>query len=153
MELRWNFYTGLACSLLAGAPTALSYDALYAFGDETRVDALSDVTLFDKSFDGPGADYVFWDPIHPTTKSHSLIADWFLAVVSPLSPQIAVAASGADLELKVGNLQSEKTYVLQSSSDLSNWSDLKNLSAGASHLFTSVPNDAARTFFRVKWRR
>ena len=141
---QFDFYTGVK-SFLGNA-------SAYGF-TKTRVDALSDVTLLDKSFDGPGADYVFWDPIHPTTKSHSLIADWFLAVVSPLSPQIAVAASGADLELEVGNLQPENTYVLQSSRDLSNWSDLKSLSAGASPLFTSIPNDTTRRFFRVKWRR
>jgi phospholipase/lecithinase/hemolysin len=41
------------------------------------IDALADVTLLDKSFDGPGAKYVFWDPIHPTSKAHGYIADWF----------------------------------------------------------------------------
>src|SRR5882724_1136420 len=44
-------------------------------------DALSDVRLLDKSFDGPGAKYVFWDPIHPTTKAHGIIADWFYAAL------------------------------------------------------------------------
>ena len=58
---------------------------------ETDRDVLSDVTLLDKSFDGPGANYVFWDPIHPTTKSHAIIAGWHDAVVTPLSPQIAAA--------------------------------------------------------------
>ena len=41
------------------------------------IDALADPTLLDKSFNGPGAKYVFWDPIHPTSKAHSFIADWF----------------------------------------------------------------------------
>lgn len=41
------------------------------------IDALEDIKLLDKSFDGPGANYVFWDPIHPTTKAHGIIADWF----------------------------------------------------------------------------
>ena len=42
-----------------------------------NLSALSDPKLLDKSFDGPGAKYVFWDPIHPTTKAHSYIEDWF----------------------------------------------------------------------------
>jgi thermolabile hemolysin len=47
--------------------------------------ALTDLKLLDKSFNGPGAKYVFWDPIHPTTKSHSYIADWFYtAIGNPL---------------------------------------------------------------------
>ena len=45
------------------------------------IDALTDFKLLDKSFDGPGAKYVFWDPIHPTTKSHSYIADWFYTAI------------------------------------------------------------------------
>jgi thermolabile hemolysin len=45
------------------------------------IDALSDPSLLDKSFDGPGAKYVFWDPIHPTSKAHSYIADWFYTAI------------------------------------------------------------------------
>ena len=45
----------------------LSHASRYGF-TETEIDALADVTLLDKSFDGPGSRYVFWDPIHPTTK-------------------------------------------------------------------------------------
>ena len=45
------------------------------------IDALSDPTLLDKSFNGPGAKYVFWDPIHPTSKAHSYIADWFYTAI------------------------------------------------------------------------
>ncbi|HKI70756.1 MAG TPA: hypothetical protein VKA81_00130, partial [Verrucomicrobiae bacterium] len=39
-------------SLLANAKA-------YGF-TETKIDAISDLTLFDKRFDGPGANYVFW---------------------------------------------------------------------------------------------
>lgn len=42
----------------------------------TDIDALADLSLLGKSFDGPGSLYVFWDSIHPTTKAHALVADW-----------------------------------------------------------------------------
>ena len=45
------------------------------------IDALADPTLLDKSFDGPGSKYVFWDPIHPSSKAHSYIADWFYTAI------------------------------------------------------------------------
>jgi len=48
-------------------------------------DALSDYKLLDKSFTGPGAKYVFWDPIHPTSKAHSYIANFFYVAIG--SPQ------------------------------------------------------------------
>jgi phospholipase/lecithinase/hemolysin len=50
-------------------------------------DALSDPKLLDKSFDGPGAKYVFWDPIHPSSKAHGYIANYFYTALG--SPQPA----------------------------------------------------------------
>ena len=64
----------------------LSHASRYGF-TETEIDALADVTLLDKSFDGPAAATCSWDPIHPTTKAHGLIADWFQAVVAPMQPR------------------------------------------------------------------
>lgn len=51
------------------------------------IDALSDPTLLDKSFNGPGAKYVFWDPIHPTSKGHSYIANLFYVAIGSPQPQ------------------------------------------------------------------
>lgn len=62
-----DIYTKLN-ALLAGA-------ASYGF-TKTNVGARDDTTLSDKSFDGPGANYVFWDSIHPTAKAHAIIAGW-----------------------------------------------------------------------------
>jgi len=45
------------------------------------IDALADPRLLDKSFTGPGANYVFWDPIHPTSKAHGVIAGYFYAAI------------------------------------------------------------------------
>ena len=46
---------------------------------QATVDALDDTNLTDKSFTGPGSDYVFWNPDHPTSKTHQLIASWIYA--------------------------------------------------------------------------
>src|SRR5262249_8611207 len=51
--------------------------AQYGFTNATRA-ALDDPSLADKSFTGPGADYVFWDSLHPTTKLHELLTAWNL---------------------------------------------------------------------------
>ncbi len=75
--------------------------AAYGFTEE-NIDALSDVTLLDKSFDGPGARYVFWDPIHPTTKAHGIVADWFHAArctdESPSGPAAESLSTGTHLQ-------------------------------------------------------
>jgi len=54
-----------------------------------NIDALSDPTLLDKSFNGPGAKYVFWDPIHPTSKAHAYIANLFYAAIGKPQPEAA----------------------------------------------------------------
>jgi phospholipase/lecithinase/hemolysin len=55
--------------------------------------ALNDTTLSDKSFAGPGANYVFWDEQHPTAKTHGLIGGWVYNVVpAPPPPAIVISA-------------------------------------------------------------
>jgi phospholipase/lecithinase/hemolysin len=56
------------------------------------VGALNDHSLFDRSFSGPGADYVFWDSQHPTAKTHSLVAQWVAAVLPPPPPTVSITA-------------------------------------------------------------
>lgn len=53
----------------------LDHFADYGFINATS-GALNTPTLTDESFDGPGANYVFWDMDHYTTKVHALIAEW-----------------------------------------------------------------------------
>ena len=49
----------------------LSHPEIYGI-TTTSIDALEDQGLTDKSFNGPGANYVFWDYLHPTTKVHQV---------------------------------------------------------------------------------
>ena len=92
-----NFNSKLAKSIIAlraTYPDITIYSADIYLGEKTILknfkkdgftkkspDALSDIKLLDKSFDGPGAKYVFWDPIHPTSKAHGFIADWFYTAI------------------------------------------------------------------------
>lgn len=89
-------------ALQAAYPDVTIYKADIYIGEKTllktakangftkkSIDALSDVTLLDKSFDGPGAKYVFWDPIHPTSKSHAYIANVFYVAIGSPPPAAA----------------------------------------------------------------
>ncbi|HEV7928425.1 MAG TPA: hypothetical protein VGR14_23935, partial [Verrucomicrobiae bacterium] len=46
-------------------------------------------------FTGPGADYVFWDSQHPTTKTHNLIAGWVANVLGATSAALTLEIEGA----------------------------------------------------------
>jgi phospholipase/lecithinase/hemolysin len=60
----------------------LSNAASYGF-TQTALDALDDPALSDKSFTGPGSNYVYWDLEHPTSKTHSLIAGYVVSALPP----------------------------------------------------------------------
>src|SRR5437667_2846352 len=94
-------------------------------------DALTDTQLTDKSFTGPGKDYVFWDSIHPTTKAHKLIAQWFYQELPP-PPSLAkldIGVSGGAVQLTLGDLLPGQIYILQSSTNLTGWTDVTTLNA------------------------
>jgi phospholipase/lecithinase/hemolysin len=116
------------------------------------IGALDDPSLGDKSFNGPGSSYVFWDAIHPTTKAHSLIADWayhFLAGAS--SVRLGSSRSGSSFTLQMQNLSPGFTYTLQSSTNLSVWSDYQAVSATNATQTIVTTNSAPRKFFRIRF--
>jgi phospholipase/lecithinase/hemolysin len=49
--------------------------------------------LVDPSFDGPGADYLFWDVIHPTTKAHGLVAQLAGVAIAQFPPSLLAGPS------------------------------------------------------------
>jgi phospholipase/lecithinase/hemolysin len=49
-------------------------------------DALAD--FVNPAFNGPAADYLFWDQIHPTTKAHELFSQWTTNALAASPPVI-----------------------------------------------------------------
>ncbi|MGP8238836.1 MAG: immunoglobulin domain-containing protein [Limisphaerales bacterium] len=64
--------------------------ATYGFTVVTK-DALD--ALDDPTFDGPGADYLFWDVIHPTTKAHQLLSQYVDTALSEFPPSFVAGPS------------------------------------------------------------
>jgi len=106
--------------------------------------------LTDKSFTGPGQDYVFWDKIHPTTKAHALVARWFQQTLSPPS-RLAVAATAGGLLFTFDVLQTGQSYTLQTSMNLSDWNGITSFTATNSFQQWSMPlESSSQEFFRLK---
>ncbi len=114
-------------------------------------DALADLTL-DKSFDGPGRNYVFWDPIHPTTKAHAIVAEWFYeTLIGPQPLLTSLATWPGKMTLTVSGAQIGKTYVVQRSVDFSTWTDVQSIfAATVPPPSLALTNDPPRGFFRLK---
>ncbi|HXC99790.1 MAG TPA: SGNH/GDSL hydrolase family protein [Verrucomicrobiae bacterium] len=119
-----------------------------AFGfSNDSIGALQDPNLTNKSFTGPGADYVFWDPVHPTTKVDILTA---AAAWQSVAVELELAHSGANFNLMATNLFPTLPYTIQSSTNLTTWSNYQTFTAtntNAVFVLTNVP--AAKAFYRV----
>jgi phospholipase/lecithinase/hemolysin len=126
--------------------------APYGF-TETSLDALYDPSLRNKSFTGPGADYMFWG-WHPTTKLHRLIAAWHEEMLtnSVLETVEAHVASGSPV-VQMDHLRVGRDYALQSSTDLRAWSDVQSFTASAgTNQWAGSFDNAGTQFYRLKWQ-
>jgi thermolabile hemolysin len=115
----------------------------------TTIGALEDPNLTDKSFTGPGADYVFWDQIHPSTKVHAMVAA--LAFQS-VGAQLSIEPNGNGLNLIVFNLNPGLPYAIQSSPDLATWSNYQTLAAATTNATLALTNGPGpNVYYRVQY--
>lgn len=128
--------------------------AQYGFTNAT-IAALDDTSLPDKSFTGPGADYVFWNSLHPTTKLHELITVWNLeALTNSVLETLDVQLEGGSSIVQMNHLQIGRDYTLQKSVDFSNWTNLHSFTASAgTNVWTQAPNGTVPGFYRLQWQR
>lgn len=128
-----------------------------AFGfTRSDIAVLDDTNLTNKSFDGPGADYVFWHEAHGTTKLHRLMSTWHLAaltnsVLEKLEPRPA----GKMLVIQMRHLQIGRDYALQNSDDLVKWVDLHAFTAASgTNVWSGETQDTfVSSYFRLKWQK
>ena len=120
----------------------------YGFTVST-IGALQDPDLTDKSFTGPGANYVFWDPVHPTTKGHALLA---AVAFQCVGVQLNLARNGTNLNLTVNNLYPGLSYTIQGSVNLATWTNYQTFTATNTNAVTSLTNGPGTvSFYRVKY--
>jgi hypothetical protein len=144
----------LLVDMLTPFDDVLVHPAQYGF-TRADIDALDDSTLTDKSFTGPGADYVFWDPNHGTSKLNQLIAAWNFETLTSSRPEtLSLAFANSSLVIRMDHLQIGRDYTLQKSKYLSNWSDVQTFTASAgTNLWTGPVNGVTTEFYRLKWQQ
>jgi thermolabile hemolysin len=129
-----------------GLSIVLNAPATYGFTVTTN-GALEDPNLADKSFTGPGADYVFWDVVHPTTKLDAMIA---AVAFDSVAVQLKLASSETNLNLSLRNLYPTLPYTIQNSTDLTRWSNYDTFTATTTNASMVVTNGAGKSmFYRV----
>ncbi len=131
----------------------LANPAQYGF-TQTIIDALHDPLLTNKSFTGPGADYVFWDDLHGTSKLNQLIAAWHLeALTHSILETLDVTISNGSPNIQMKHLLIGRDYTLQGSTNLSNWQDIQAFTAAAgTNRWTGAAAAVPAAFYRLKWQ-
>jgi len=115
--------------------TVVNDDALDALGDPT--------------FDGPGADYLFWDVIHPTTKAHGWVAQLAESAVGQFAPSIAsgpsneTVAAGSRLQMSADVLDATNFQ----------WFFNKRKITGATNAAYDIASAAAANAGSIMWKR
>ncbi len=111
--------------------------------------ALEDPSLTNKSFNGPGADYVFWDVVHPTTKLDAMTGG---AAYELVAVGLNLAQSGTNFNLTVSNLCPGLPYTMQSSTNLTAWSNYQSFNAVSTNTNMAVTNGPRnKAYYRVAY--
>jgi phospholipase/lecithinase/hemolysin len=116
--------------------------------------AMQDDGLSNRSFTGPGADYVFWDQYgHPTAKGHAMIAQRFLQTLTNAVPErLALATSGSTATLTMGKLLIGRNYVVEASDDLKHWSGAYPFTAtSGTNEWNGIITNSAQ-YYRLAWQ-
>ena len=131
----------------------LANPASYGF-TKTYPDALSDPALTDQSLNGPGANYVFWDPDNPTAKAHAIMANTASAAIPlPGHAQITkLTLLGGNNRLDVINIPLGHLGYVDSSPNLLNWTTIGNITGTSATQSIYVPASASPLlFYRVRF--
>jgi phospholipase/lecithinase/hemolysin len=133
--------------------TIITHPATYGF-TQTNIDVLEDPNLADKSFNGAGTNYFFWDYLHPTTKLHAFVANFVQQSMTPMMIR-RLASEGAGNRLELGNLPLGRTGKLEICTDpgLTNWRTHSSILVTNVTQTLVVPTNGlgSRCFFRLNF--
>ena len=127
------------------------YNAPTNYGfTNTSVGVLDDTNQLDKSFNGPGANYLYWDSFgHPSTKMHALLGKLAFSLVGV---QLQLTGRPPNPNLTVSNLYPGLQYSIKGSTNLVNWTNYQTFTATNTNLSMSLSNaPAGKAYYRVQY--
>ncbi len=115
---------------------------------KVAIDALDDPALTDRSLNGPGASYLFWDYLDPSAKVHARLADITQQLVSPVSIA-SLTPLGASNELDVWNIPVGLNGFVQMSADFSTWATGPGITSTNATQAIVVPESGLLQYYRL----
>jgi hypothetical protein len=142
---------GLLESILASPSSYGVVNAQYA---GKTIDALSNPDLSDKSLNGPGAVYIWWDSIDPTAKVHAWMADMTQQLISPARFN-SIAWVNNSNRLDLVNVPIGRNGFVDSCTNLAtipiNWLQRTNFSSVSLTQSVFVPVSGPVQFYRLRY--
>lgn len=137
----------------------LSYPTNYGMINP-GIGALNDDSLGDYSLNGPGADYVFWDHIHPTAKFQRLFAEAARELIWPMEIQSIASVDGTNwlsvVNVPIGRSEEEigvadeEQGEVRGSTNLIDWSSILSFDRTNTTQTISVPVSGPMELYRLQ---
>jgi len=100
--------------------------------------------------DGPGAQYVFWDDLHPTAKVQMHLADLVQQMISPARIS-GISPVGGGYELEMSNVPVGRDGSVRGSGNLVDWMEDLSFSSISVVQDVMVPSTDPSRFFRLQF--
>jgi len=117
------------------------------------IDAIEDPNLTDYSLNGPGANYVFWDPFDPTAKVHEVAADTAQQLLSPVKISNLTTLNGSN-RLDVVNIPIGLNGFVRVRSNLVSgaWTTVTNITSTSASQAVFVPaSGSSPRFYQLQF--
>ncbi|MGD1087283.1 MAG: SGNH/GDSL hydrolase family protein [Verrucomicrobiota bacterium] len=126
------------------------YGLTNALYDGQSIDVIENVSLTDKSLDGPGTNYIFWDATDPTAKFHAQIADLVQQLLSPVQISQLTSLNGSN-QLDMANVPIGRNGFVNGSTDLVNWTSVTNINSTNATETISLPPSGPLQFYQLSF--
>jgi phospholipase/lecithinase/hemolysin len=104
------------------------------------------------SFTGPGANFVFWDPLDPTARFHEVIADYVQSCISP-AQITSVTPMGASNQLNVVNFPAGLNGYVDAVTNITstNWQQVQFFTNSATTMSLPLPMSSSQQYYRLRF--
>ena len=127
-----------------------SYGVTNTLSGGQSIDVIEDPSLADKSLNGPGTNYIFWDYTDPTAKVHAIMAGVAKQLIAPVEISQITSQNGTN-QLNLANVPVGLNGIVLGSTNLAltNWSPVTNFNSTNSAQSVFVPISSPMQFYRL----
>jgi phospholipase/lecithinase/hemolysin len=129
-----------------------SYGVTNVLYNGQSIDVIEDPFLADKSLNGPGTNYVFWDYTDPTAKVHAIMADVAKQLLAPTQISQITSQNGSN-RLALANVPIGLNGIVLGSTNLAftNWTTVTSFNSTSSAQSVFVPISGPLQFYRLNF--